>query len=159
MGGNISLRYLHDHPERFAFAILSAPALSLDTKSRGSVPEWALRSFVWAECAFGLGTAWAVGEGPWRDKPWPRTSHDAVRREVQLAWFRANPRLRLGGVTGGWLREFLRSCDVLARPRYLSAIRTPMLLGVALGDSWTRGPWLNALFEFAEANSGPVAQL
>jgi lysophospholipase len=138
MGGNISLRYLHDHPGRFAFAVISAPALSVDAKSRRSLPEWAVRGLVWANCAFGLDTTWAVGEGPWRDQPWPQTTHDLVRREVQRAWFRANPQLRIGGVTGGWLREFLRSCDVLARPRYLSAIRTPLLLGSALQDSWTR---------------------
>jgi lysophospholipase len=139
MGGNISLRYLHDHPETFAFAIIGSPFLSMGPNSAQSLPDWVVRTVVWGSCFLGLCEAWSKGAGPWQDEDFSQElSHDPVRSQVQRAWFRANPTLRIGGVTNGWAREYIRSHDVLADSKYLGEIRTPMLLGTATADPVTR---------------------
>jgi lysophospholipase len=138
MGGNIGLRYLHDYPRRFAFAILSAPALSIGKGENTGIPEWSIRAMIWSACAFGLRSAWAKGQGPWEDHAKQTLTHDAARSQIQNQWFRANAWLRLGGPTNGWVREFFRSCDTLSEARYLGAIPGPILMGSARADSVTQ---------------------
>lgn len=138
MGGNISLRYLYDHPDTFAFAVIGSPFLSMGAGSAQALPDWVVRGVIWGSCLFGLCDSWAKGSGPWADKTEKGLSHDPERSEVQRNWFRANPALRVGGVTNRWVREYIRSHDVLADGRNLGAIRTPVLLGTATEDPITR---------------------
>lgn len=186
MGGNIGLRYLHDHPGRFAFAVLSAPGLSLGSGAARGLPDWVVRTLVWSACTLGLNGSWASGAGPWVDRVDPELTHDPVRSRLTNQWRRAVVGLRFGGPTYGWVKAFLRSCDTLAGPGYLRSIRAPVLLGSASADVLTlpkvqaracslmpacrlmsiegawhelfmeadsfRGPWMEMLFNFAEAN-------
>jgi lysophospholipase len=139
MGGNIMLRYLHDHPETFRFAVIGSPFLSMGTNSAQGLPDWVVRTVVWGSCFLGLCESWSKGAGPWADADFSHElSHDPSRSQVQRAWFRANPVLRIGGVSNGWAREFIKSHDVLASPRYLKEIRTPVLLGTATADPVTQ---------------------
>jgi lysophospholipase len=139
MGGNITLRYLHDHPETFRFAVIGSPFLSMGTNSAQGLPDWVVRTVVWGSCFLGLCESWSKGSGPWADQDYSHElSHDPKRSLVQRAWFRANPVLRIGGVSNAWAREYIKSHDVLASPRYLAEIRTPVLLGTATADPVTR---------------------
>ena len=137
MGGHLAVRYLHDYPGRFTAAVLSAPFLSL-APGAGGMPEWLVRTVIWGADTFGFRESWAKGSGPWVDQPVENLSHDPVRGDVQRQWNRANPVLRIGGVTNGWVREYMRSFDLMARPGYHAAIKLPVLMGSASDDILTQ---------------------
>jgi lysophospholipase len=138
MGAHLAVRYLHDYPGRFNAAVLSSPFLSLAREASQGLPEWAVHAIIWGSNTLGLGENWAIGNGAWVDKRAARLSHDSVRNDVQLQWNRSSAVLRVGGVTNGWVREYLRSIDVMNRPGYYSAIKLPVLLGSASDDALTR---------------------
>lgn len=127
MGGNIALRYLHDHPGIFACAALAAPMLGLKTPVPGTVAEGIVRCAI----RLGHGARYVPGWGDWHpgcvDRP-KGLSSDPVRDSLQNFWFMEQPELRVGGTTFRWLDEAFRSVAIVREPDYLRAIATPVLM-------------------------------
>jgi len=131
MGGAISLLCLREHPELFAAAVLSAPMVGLRT---GKVPPGFFRIITGPARAAGLGACFIPGAGKWRADRIPspersRASTDAERCRLRHAWFSVEPRLRLDQATYGWVDAALALVARISKPEFLSAIRTPILLG------------------------------
>jgi lysophospholipase len=131
MGGNLALRYLHDHPGHIAAAMLVAPMLGLKT---GATPTWLARALAVAGTSCGLGARYLPGRGDWVRDPLhlgKGASGDPVRDGLHHAWFATRPDLALGGPTFKWLAEAFRSVALLRNRDYLRAVRTPILLASA----------------------------
>jgi lysophospholipase len=138
MGAQLAVRYLHDYPRTFQAVVLSSPFLSLATTANRGMPDWLVGSIIWSTNSFGFSESWAMGNGPWKDKPIEKMSHDPVRAELQRQWNRANPALRIGGVTNGWIKEYVSGLDVMKQPGYYGDIKLPVLLGSASEDVLTK---------------------
>ncbi len=67
-------------------------------------------------------------------KPCDYTS-DPDRMRLQDYWQRANPELRLGGVTWGWLKATCRAIVKTREPAWLQAIRQPLEIFTAGQDA------------------------
>jgi len=133
MGGAIALLCLRRHPELFAAAILSAPMLGLLT---GKTPPTLLRALTGPARLTPLGLCRLPGTYRWRpdQPPTPersRISSDAERCRIRHAWISSDPALRLDQPTYGWLDPALALLARIGKPRFLGAIRTPILLGSA----------------------------
>jgi lysophospholipase len=134
MGGNISLRYLEEHPGSVSAAVFSAAALSF-----GPERGWRralMRAAIWSAARGGLGERYVSGGKDWTEAEDAPTglSHDPVRGAVQKRWYAANPTLRLGSPTYGWMDAFMASYEIGTRPEALARITTPTLFGVPLAD-------------------------
>jgi lysophospholipase len=129
MGAHLALRAMHDHPEQFRAAVLSAPLLRALT--RGYNPRLA-RLMCRAENLAGRGTDWVIGMKK-RD-PLTMTFADQLVTSDPQRFARTqefiyqHPNLRLAGPTWGWLEAAYRSMDVVMAPGYAEAIATPTLV-------------------------------
>jgi lysophospholipase len=129
MGAHILLRAMHDHPEQFTAAILSAPMLRAQT--RGYPPRLA-RLLCFAHTFAGGETRWVPGMR--RRDPLKMTFADQLVTSDQQrfartqALLRDHPNLRLAGATWGWLEAAYRSMDLVMSRGYAEAISTPTLV-------------------------------
>ncbi|HTZ36730.1 MAG TPA: alpha/beta hydrolase [Stellaceae bacterium] len=133
MGGAIALLSLHRHPGLFDAAVLSAPMLGLLV---GRTPPTLLRTLTVPARLAGLGIVRLPGTYRWHpDRPptpeRSRISSDAERCRIRHAWISSEPRLRLDQPTYGWLDPALGLISRIAKPRFLGAIATPILIGSA----------------------------
>ena len=136
MGALIALRTLASQPGRFAAAVLSAPMVAINTD------PWPLpmaRALARLACALGYGGAYAFGQGdydPAADAVFdgnPITGdHERFRRIHD--GYHHTPRLRVGGVTFGWVAASFRAASELLRPNTPESIATPTLLLVPKED-------------------------
>jgi len=132
MGGHIGLRYLHDFPTTFDFAVMSAPMIAI--KERGGIPLWLGRAMAMIARRLGFAEAYVPGSGDWAFKADfkvedSNVSQDPVRYRVAQDYQARKPDLQLGGATFGWLDNAFRSITLLNEESYLRAIRTPLLMG------------------------------
>jgi len=133
MGGHILLRYLAEHG---AGPLTSAVIVSPMT---GLLREMFLRSMLllMPEIA-AMDHRYLFGTGPFlflaRDFAANFVTHDERRYRFTEAWFRADPRLSLGGPTVGWARQAARSMTASLAPGYLERIDLPILLFTAGQD-------------------------
>lgn len=139
-GGLIVLRYLHDHPAVVEAAVLSAPLFAPHT---GALPGWLVRGVSRLGVIAGCGSSYIPGARDWRQGTFgivgsSRTSHDPERGALQDLWMEANPKLRMGGLTVGWLDMAFRLTAESMRPSYLSEVSTPILIGSAGRDRLVR---------------------
>lgn len=133
MGGAIATLALHANPKLVDLAVLSAPMYGLVT---GPFPEFAARALARSATAAGFGKNFIPGAGPWKfnrlltalTSP---VSHDPERCLVQRSWFESSPRLRIDGLTYGWLDAAFAFSDRLMARGFLEAVTTPILLGSA----------------------------
>jgi lysophospholipase len=136
MGGNILIRALHDHPEWFSACVLSAPMLGLRLGS--AFAAGLARAVALSSSALGLGSRYLPGgtAAAADDVPFEQNilTHDERRYAIYQALIRAEPKLGLGASTFGWLAAAFRSMTATASPRYLAAIKTPVLIAVAEND-------------------------
>jgi lysophospholipase len=133
MGGAIALLCLHRNPGLFDAAILSAPMLGL---LNARTPPTLLRAVTGPARLAGFGICRLPGTRRWRpDRPptpeMSRISSDAERCRIRHAWISMEPALRLDQPTYGWLDPALKLISRIAKPRFLRAIATPILLGSA----------------------------
>lgn len=132
MGGNITLRYVHDKPGVFDSATFSSPMFGINLTA-------AQKPILKPICALfnksGHGHWYAPGQGPWSRQKYNISkltlSTDKTRREVQGQWFDFNPDLIAGGVTYNWLLEAQKSCDIVQNPVFQKEIKTPCFIGIA----------------------------
>ncbi len=136
MGGLVGLRFLLDHPDRFAAVILSSPMVDLVTDPWPRfLAEMAARMAV----AFGFSEGYAFGQhdydptvdGIFEGNP---LTGDRVRFQRLHDAYRTNPDLVVGGVTFGWLVASFRAQAVVAIPGALQDVRVPVLLLIADRD-------------------------
>jgi lysophospholipase len=141
MGGAIALVCLRQFPGLFDAAVLSAPMLGIRT---GRVPPTLARCITRAARASGLGLCFVPGASRWRPDRIPspatsRISSDPERCRLQYSWFSARAQLRVDEATYGWLDEALKLVRRIAKPEFLAAIQTPILLASA-GVEWFVNP-------------------
>jgi len=129
MGGHILMRALHDSPNMFSAAVMTAPMLK--TQTRG-FPRWAARAMTWMQWALHNRQNFVLGMAA-RD---PRTmefeanivTSDRARFARAKAMVAADPEIRLSGPTWGWLEAAYRSMALVTAPGYAEAITTPVLI-------------------------------
>jgi lysophospholipase len=133
MGGAIALLCLHEYRDLFDAAILSAPMLGLPT---GGAPPTLLRALTGPARLTPLKYCRLPGTYRYHpDRPpnpeRSRISSDAERCRIRHAWVTSEPALWLDQPTYGWLDPALALIARIGKPRFLAAIRTPILLGSA----------------------------
>ncbi len=135
-GAHISLRYLHDHPHTFDFAVLVSPMMDINT---GILPRRIVRLLAKLATVFGFGGSYILGGGDWQ----PDTKHlsnarksssDPKRFSVMLTYLRERPELRVGSPTYRWLDIAFDSISMVRKSNYLGAVRTPILITSSLDD-------------------------
>ena len=131
MGGAIALLCLRRHPKLFDAAVLSSPMVGLRT---GKLPPTLIRVITRPARAAGLGVCFIPGARKWRPDRIPtpeksRASTDPERCRLRHAWFSAEPALRLDEATYGWVDSALGLVARISKPEFLSAIKTPILMG------------------------------
>lgn len=135
MGGHIALRAMHERPNAFKCAVLSAPMIRALT--RGYPPVLA-RAACWLEYQLGAQNDWVWGmDGRDPHKITFDTqlvTSDRARFQRTQDFLRAHPDLRLAGPTWGWLEAAYRSMAAMQAPGYAEAITTPVLLCAAGKD-------------------------
>lgn len=134
MGANIALRYMHKHPEVFECAALSAPMLGL--KVFAKVPQ-CLATLAACTVNIAVGKSYIPHGCDWKNTPPPAhetLSGDPLRSLIHNAWMEADPALRSGDVTYGWVYQAQKSCAVLQNSNIASNIITPMLIGIPEHD-------------------------
>ena len=129
MGAHIVLRFLHDHPRRFAGAVLLAPLLGVDTGKYS--PQFTktltfLLNLRRASPRFIFG----VEERDPLEIAFENNivTSDRARHERGLAQLKAQPFLRIYGPTFGWLGAAFRSLGRLHRRGFAEEITTPLLV-------------------------------
>ena len=130
MGGNVALRLLQEHPERFERAVLCAPMLGWDwlpTRLVGAVAERQVRR------GHGHRYIWG-GRDPDTKTHLFRVSSDEARLERWKELCRREPGLLLGSPTWHWMREAARSTALITRPERIARIDAPVLLASAGRD-------------------------
>lgn len=133
MGGHILLRHL---AERGAGPIRAATVVSPMT---GLQREMFLRSvLMFLPETPQIDHRYLFGTGPFvplaRQFASNHVTHDERRYRFTEAWFRADPRLSLGGPTVGWARRAAQSMTACLAPGYLERIDLPVLLLTAGQD-------------------------
>lgn len=127
-GANIGLRYIHQHPDMFESAAMTAPLLGIPAASK--YPDFAVKLL-----SLLAGRRYAFAQGDWSAEPDPKhplfLSSDPIRSTIFNSWLRDNPELRIGGATFGWVRHALVSGKILQKPEILQTIRTPILIALA----------------------------
>ena len=136
--GQIILPLLHDHPEVFAAAVLSAPMFEIKT---GAVPPWLARLLARLATGAGFGHLYIPGAGDWSSESDANfqgrtTSNDAARAGLRHQWLSARPDLRTGGATFAWLDAAFRSLAETRPETYLQAITTPLVIGSPKQDDY-----------------------
>jgi lysophospholipase len=125
LGGQVALRAAAEGLPELDAVVLSTPSLS---DSPLAVP-WPFQSGVLAQGAtlIGLDGRYAPGQGDWRAEA-SRAAPAGSRAAVPQAWMRANPSLRTGGATWGWIRAYSASVQAARSPQTLAKVTIPVLM-------------------------------
>jgi lysophospholipase len=135
MGGHITLRFIHDHPQVVDKAVLTSPMIDI------SIPyifRRLVRSLSRLAAKNGLGHYYSIGS---RGYSVPRNrfegnqlTSDYKRFMVEQRAIESNPDLALGGVTYGWLAAAFDSIDRILSNGYAEKILSPVLIVSAERD-------------------------
>jgi lysophospholipase len=129
MGGHNTIRALHDRPDWFRCAVLSAPMIRISTRG---YPAFAARAATALYTMLGKGGdfAWGMAErDPFKvDFSGQLVTSDPKRFEATQALLRKDPDLRLSGPTWGFIEAAYRSIARIQAPGYAEAIQTPVLI-------------------------------
>ncbi len=136
MGGHLALRYLHN--DRFGVdgAILCAPMFGF-----GSLPGVAIATAAlsWGAARFGKAHDYGMGRSDYslrhRQFDGNPLSKDPDRFEEEHRQLDANPELRTGGPTWGWLLAAFRSIRTTRDEQYLKASVAPVYIVQAGADT------------------------
>jgi len=129
MGAHILLRTLHDRPQSFRAAVLTAPMIAVSTRG---YPGWLARIVTGLYSGIGQGGAFAWGMAE-RD-PFLITfdtqlvTSDRARFAQTQDFLKGHSDLRLAGPTWGWLEAAYRSMARVSGPGFAEAIPMPVLV-------------------------------
>jgi lysophospholipase len=129
MGAHVLLRYLHDHPRRFAAAVAVAPMLDVHTGKYSPAVTRLITTFFnlrkpSTRLVFGTEERDPL-ELQFKDNA---VTSDPNRFERTQQLLRAQPFLRIFGPTFGWLGAALQSMSRLKRKGFAQDITTPLLV-------------------------------
>lgn len=133
MGAHMGFRYMAQHPEKIACAGFTAPLTGVLAVKHLPLPLlYSMETFV----STFMPEQYA-SQGDWSESLRPKPplsifSNDKKRNPVHIAWMKANPFLRVGGMTYKWVVEALGSCRSLRSE--FSKIAAPCLVAVAGRD-------------------------
>lgn len=133
MGGAVAAQYLAHHPDVFQKAVLSAPMVLPLT---GGVPPFIARSSLWMCWLFGMGKLkfWSASEFD-PEYPFERSKDQSRARFDRNMVFRLeNPCYRTTPITIRWTHQSITQCRKLTSNKYLSRIKTPVLMICAEHD-------------------------
>ena len=129
MGGHLALRALHDRPEMFRAAVLSAPMLGIATRG---YPGALARAVTALQCRFGNPKRFAWGmakRDPFLvDFAAQLCTTDEKRYARTQDILLSHPAIRLAGPTWGWIDAAYRSMNKLTAAGYAEAITAPVLV-------------------------------
>jgi lysophospholipase len=129
MGAHILLRTLHDRPDSFRAAVLTAPMLAVSTRG---YPGWLARVVTALYSGLGRGGefAWGMAErDPFLvDFDMQLVTSDRNRFRRTQDFLKDHGDLRLAGPTWGWLEAAYRSMARVTAPGYAEAIPVPVLV-------------------------------
>lgn len=141
MGGLISTLAILAAPGQFKAAILSAPLFGFQ-HSLGKRFEALL---AWLPFTRNILEKYMPGGGPWMKRADPANttspetfSSDPLRNKLHDAFMEADPSLRIGSPTMGFVQEASRSMLSLRRKGAVESIATPMLIFSAGQDQIVR---------------------
>jgi len=129
MGAHILLRTLHDRPQAFRAAVLTAPMIAVSARG---YPGWLARAVTALYSALGQGGEFAWGMAA-RD-PFlidfnnQLVTSDRTRFQHTQDFLKSHPDLRLAGPTWGWLEAAYRSMARVSAPGFAEAIPMPVLI-------------------------------
>lgn len=128
MGGGLTTLALAEGETRFAGAVLSAPMLGLRLAGRS---PWLVRWVAWLMTLIGRGDTYVYS--PQRRQAEAARAgsvltHDRARWDRFQAQLAADPALKLGGFTWGWLSFACALTFRLAQMRWVERIAIPMVL-------------------------------
>lgn len=136
MGAHIGLRFMHDYPDVFDSAMLTAPMFDIMT---GSLPRPLARQMAKFASAGGYLEKYVPGGGDWRAEKHVfdgnNKTGDAERFENGVNLLRDNDALKIGDPTYGWIYHTFKSIDILNDETYLKNIKTPVLMQVSGRDT------------------------
>ena len=136
MGGHNLIRTLGKRPEDFAAAAFSAPMLGLPT--RGGIPSWLAKLLSGLAASFGFSASFAPGMA--KREPLnlsfaqQNLTSDRTRFERTHSILIADPALRVGGPTWGWVNAAYTSMAEVNARGFPEAIKTKILLAGAGRD-------------------------
>ena len=156
LGGQVALRGAAAGLPELDALILSTPSLS-DTPLAVPAP---FQSGLLAQGAtlIGLDGRFATGQGPWRSDR-SRAAPAGTREATPQAWMRANPDLRTGGVTWGWIRAYGASVSAARAEATLKAVSVPVLMFDAGGGAGRRACNIISACRFAPVPPGAPPHL
>jgi lysophospholipase len=129
MGAHILLRTLHDRPQSFRAAVLTAPMIAVSTRG---YPGWLARIVTALYSGFGQGGEFAWGmaaRDPFLvDFDGQLVTSDRARFDHTQEFLKTHPDLRLAGPTWGWLEAAYRSMAKVGAPGFAEAIPMPVLV-------------------------------
>ncbi len=135
MGGNIGLHYLAQHPDMFESAAFTAPMI-------GIIPLNMLPKMSSFMLTFALNALMGTHKFPYGVRPHPDSiigknifAGDPLRGTLHRAWVKADPTLKVGHFTPGWLHHAHKFCLQLQKPETLAHIKTPCVIALAGQDS------------------------
>lgn len=141
MGGLISTLAVKTAPGKFAAAILSAPLFGFQ-HALGKKFEALL---AWLPMTQKMREIYIPGGGPWIARTDPANEHkpesfssDPVRNKLHDHWMTAEPSLRVGSPTMGFVQEASRSLLSLRDKGVAESIKTPILIFSAGQDKIVR---------------------
>lgn len=131
MGGLVAALHLARNPRCYAAAILCSPMFAINTSP---LPQPAARLVARLACLLGFSRRYAFSQHDYDPAEAVftadnRLTSDPTRFAVLHDAWKADPRLRLGGVTFGWLAAAFRATHALTDDSVpLNRIETPVLI-------------------------------
>ncbi len=167
MGGLVALMAALRRPEEVAALMLAAPLVGLRAPP---LPERILCALARLQRRRGKETAFAWGQGPWRepeaDPAWHRRrrrlfTHDDARYRLESEAIARRPELAVGGVTWGWLDAACRAMAAIRAAARAGRPTQPTLIALAGADrvvSNRAARWLARRLQQAEVVEIPGAR-
>ncbi len=127
MGGAIASAMMVREPELFQAAVLTAPMLQINTGRFGGYGAGTVASLL---KAVGQGDRYLMGQGPYQFEHFNEQvgTHSQVRYDWYQQQLSAQPQLRHGGGSYGWLQQGLLLTRYLRLEADLQQIQTPVRL-------------------------------
>jgi len=137
MGGTVAAHYLEQYPDDIDAAVLGCPMLQVDT---GSYPEIVAFLIAYLGTAIGLGSEYALGQGPREDNPAfdnNTVTHSLARwSKWEIDLIPENSEVKSGGPSYQWVRNSIFAGWM--SQLWASKVQVPVLLFQAGQDSFVK---------------------
>lgn len=109
MGGAIGALTVLRYPEVFEQVVFSAPMFGI----RPSLPNWFAKSLLSLHCAINSRDAYFFGQKDYDSHPFSSNelTHSEIRYQIFRQEYQITPQVKLGGVSGHWLKMAALAMD------------------------------------------------